>query len=149
MRRTDSNIRETYIIDPACCERFVPSTQPSLRDLRARGIGFSGISELAGAYEIRRVSYPQHLFLYTLEGSGWLRTESGRVPLEPGTVWIAPAYSPHHYGIAEGTWRISWVSLDHEKHARRLMAMKPSVHRTDAAAQVTGALDALIREAQS
>jgi len=148
MRPTDKNIRETYIIDPACRERFVPTTQPVLRDVRARGIGFSGVSDLSGAYEIRRHTYPQHLFLYTLEGSGWLATEAGRVALEPGTVWICPAHSPHHYGIAKATWRISWVSLDDQAHARRLRALTSSVHPSEAAPQITAILEALLREAR-
>jgi AraC-like DNA-binding protein len=149
MRRTDKNIRETYIIDPACRERFVPTTQPMLCDVRARGIGFSGVSELSGAYRIQRVSYPHHLFLYTLEGSGWLETPEGRVSLEPGTVWISPAHSPHHYGITKAIWRICWVSLDDQPYARRLRAMTSSVHRSDAAPQITAVLEALLSEAHA
>jgi AraC-like DNA-binding protein len=107
----ESDIRSTVIIGPRCRERILPLASDRLAPLAKRGVGFSGTSLLRGRYEIRRSGYRPHLLLYTLGGSGWLRTEGRDLVLRPGSVWICPQGTAHEYGLAGKSWEILWVSL--------------------------------------
>lgn len=111
MGRTGKNIRETLIIGRRCHEHFLPLSSPNLTFLRSHGVVFSGTSVLRGRYEIRRRTNNAHLVHYTLDGSGWLRTDTYDTVLKPGQVWISPQGTAHEYGLKGQSWEILWFDL--------------------------------------
>ena len=107
------NIRKKnfHVIAPSCRESFLPINAAPLDLLRKRQVGFSGISLLKNRYEIKRATYPSHLLLYTLAGSGWVRIGEDTIYTKPNQVWICPAGHPHHYGLNSKQWKIIWFGL--------------------------------------
>jgi len=113
MLKNNKNLRKNNmrIVDPKCREYFLPINTGPLSFLRGKQIGFSGISLLKKRYEIKRPVYHDHLLLYTLEGSGWIRIGNKTIYTKANQVWICPKGNPHHYGIESQSWKIMWLSL--------------------------------------
>jgi AraC-like DNA-binding protein len=137
-----SQIRPTVIIGPRCRERILPLGSDRLALLSRRGVGFSGTSILEGRYEIRRTGYTPHLLLYTLGGSGWLRTAGRDFTLGPGSVWICPEGTAHEYGLAGKRWEILWVSVGE----RASFSLGTVVRNSPWGGELKRAMQGLLRE---
>lgn len=111
MAKTNTGIRETAIMGPECRETFLPISLPELTILRKKGVSFSGISSMRGQYEMRRQNPICHHILYTLKGSGWLRTGSIETILTPMQLWISPSGLPHEFGLHGDCWDTVWCAL--------------------------------------
>lgn len=138
---------DLYLIGEECRERFLPLLHPGLRELKERGLGLSGRSELRGRYEMRRAAIPHHQLLYTLSGSGWLVLDGEERVLEAGTVFVSPAGTAHRYGLRGEPWDIAWVGLlpGHPFDAA-LRERRPDVRVSELGPQVAAVLDGLIRD---
>lgn len=73
----------------------------------------------------RKKGAPFTIFMWTLEGKGFLRLRGKRRSLEPGWLFAIPCRTPHAYGFS-GTppsWRVAWFTLDGPLCARFLAAL--------------------------
>ena len=70
----------------------------------------------------RKKGAPFAIFMWTLEGRGFLWSRGKRHYLEPGWLFIVPCRAPHTYGLAGNTpaWRVEWFTLDGPLCARFL-----------------------------
>ncbi|MCD4652167.1 MAG: AraC family transcriptional regulator, partial [Candidatus Cloacimonetes bacterium] len=102
---------DIYNLGPECRERMLPISTPKLDILSSRGIVFAGINDLKGTYHVRHKSPLCHHLLYTLNGSGWIKTQGIESVLEPGKVWISPKRVSHEFRLHGESWLLLWWAL--------------------------------------
>ncbi|MBQ4827873.1 helix-turn-helix transcriptional regulator [Alteromonas sp. MMG017] len=118
--------RDIVNIGPHCLERFIDSTNAP--EIKALDIELAGCSNLSGAYQVGRVTPPNHTIFYSLKGSGKIRTPSGEYALPASSVIILPAHQSFEVQIAhfdessapqldqaprpdQAPWDIIWLNL--------------------------------------
>ncbi|MCD7896405.1 MAG: AraC family transcriptional regulator [Planctomycetaceae bacterium] len=93
--------------------RFFPTDGPPFALQSEFGIRIAGTSFHRPPFEISRLDYDQHSAYFCLEGRGHYVTPAGRGVINPGEVWLVPAFYPHHYWV-EDEWRYVWVHFRDE-----------------------------------
>ena len=81
-----------------------------------------GIHEVSTPYEIQRqIPVPWHLVLFTFAGQGQYWCGGKSEIIEPNSVWIVPAHTPHRY-TAIGSWKMismALISSERRDHFKR------------------------------
>ncbi|MHC4885506.1 MAG: helix-turn-helix domain-containing protein [Planctomycetota bacterium] len=122
-------ICKTCILGESCRERTLTFPDERLQSLRDRGIEWGGVGEMRGAYEIRRHGLSSHLTVYTLNGSGWLKSDGIETVLKSGQLWLSPAGTAQEYGLAGESWELVWFYLaDRPPWRIRESGVRPSPH---------------------
>ncbi|MEO8254922.1 MAG: AraC family transcriptional regulator [Flavobacterium sp.] len=58
----------------------------------------------------RKNGIKEYLFLYCLEGEGWVKINGKTINLKPNTAFIIPENTPHKYGSSlKDAWSIYWI----------------------------------------
>lgn len=89
-------------------QRFFPTDGAPFQILSDFGIHVAGVSHHRPPFEISRLNFDQHSAYFCLQGRAHIVTSNGKGVVEPGEVWIVPAFFPHHYWVEE-EWRYVWV----------------------------------------
>ncbi len=94
-------------------QRFFPTDGSAYRLLADFGIIVSGLSHHRPPFEISRPHFDQHSAYFCLDGRARYATHAGRGTVNPGEVWLVPAFYPHRYWV-EDEWRYIWVHFRDE-----------------------------------
>lgn len=148
IKNGDNNICETLNIGPDCKENVLPMSIPELAILSKRGIRFSGHSYLKKMYEIRRKTNFAHLLLYTLGGSGWLRSDGIETVLKTGDLWISPDGTGQEYGIEGDFWEILWFDLYNVPPWMMIEKLGSCVRKGYLGLQLANVVNGIIQEVQ-
>ncbi|MFT4937545.1 MAG: AraC-like DNA-binding protein [Paraglaciecola sp.] len=100
-------------IGPDCHERFL--TQDNVSSLSSLEVAFSGVSSLAGRYQVARKSPEHHTVLFTTEGRGKLLTPNGTQAIEANTVTVLPVGQPFCFWVDSKLWKTAWFCLDNNQ----------------------------------
>lgn len=93
--------------------RFFPTDGTPFALQSQFGIRIAGTSFHRPPFEISRLDYDQHSAYFCIEGRGHYVTPAGQGVVNPGEVWLVPAYYPHHYWV-EDEWRYVWIHFRDE-----------------------------------
>jgi AraC-like DNA-binding protein len=81
---------------------------PVGRDLYITEIGY--YPHAAYHYCDRKMGCGEYIFIYCVDGLGWLNLAGDRIKVGKNQYFIIPAGTPHSYGAAEGRpWTIYWI----------------------------------------
>lgn len=107
-------ITEISNVSEGCVERFLRTGSGSAWALREAGILTAGLSLLLPGYHMGRVRERRHFAVLTAEGGARYRTNRISAGLQPGSLFLAPARSPHEYYVESGMWRAVWFTFSEE-----------------------------------
>ncbi|MBN2311988.1 MAG: helix-turn-helix transcriptional regulator [Candidatus Hydrogenedentes bacterium] len=141
MAATISDISNTCIIPEGCREQFLPSRDDAPGILAAHGVWSGGLSRLVPGYDYGRVSSPQHILEFTVDGAAQYLTGASRGTLRAGDVFIGPAETSFRYWVEEGHWTSVWFCLRNGEPWADLIGKAPHIRR----AYVLDALGAATR----
>ncbi|WP_111976848.1 AraC family transcriptional regulator [Algibacillus agarilyticus] len=97
-------------IGTECNERFVEREKvPEIENLN---IEISGISNLAGRYQVGRSNPISHDVIYSIEGAIDIDTEQGHFTIGPGNLITLPAHKPFLMTLNAPAWNMVWFHLD-------------------------------------
>lgn len=90
------------------------SRHPLVKPVYVTDIGFFPHAQYH--YRERPGGCSTHIFIYCVEGEGWVILENNRkLPIYKNTLVVIPARTPHIYGAAEANpWSIYWFHLEGE-----------------------------------
>jgi AraC-like DNA-binding protein/mannose-6-phosphate isomerase-like protein (cupin superfamily) len=90
------------------------SRHPLVKPVYVTDIGFFPRAQYH--YRERPDGCSTHIFIYCVEGEGWVILENNRkLPIYKNTLVVIPARTPHIYGAAEANpWSIYWFHLEGE-----------------------------------
>ena len=90
------------------------SRHPLVKPVYVTDIGFFPHAQYH--YRERPYGCSTHIFIYCVEGEGWVMLENNRkLPIYKNTLVVIPARTSHIYGAAEANpWSIYWFHLEGE-----------------------------------
>lgn len=63
-------------------------------------------------YLVKREQHNSFLLIYTLKGSGYIKSGEMQADLLPGSCAIIDCHSPHEYSSSEKQWDFFWIHFD-------------------------------------
>ncbi len=101
----------SYSLDIEPRSRWIITTETdAAKDMPFYLTEFGDFYSKSGYYT-ERDNKEGYQLLYTLSGSGKLRTEYGETMLLPGSAVIVRCFSLHRYETAEAPWHCQWIHL--------------------------------------
>jgi AraC-like DNA-binding protein len=118
-------------LGPECHERFL--TQDNVSLLSSLDVAFSGVSSLAGRYQVARQSPEHHTLLFTIEGRGKLLTENGSQAIEANTLTLLPMGQAFRFCLDSTLWKTAWFCLDNSSRWQHLSERRACVNACEQA----------------
>lgn len=105
------NSLETLQISPGSRETFLPVRDQSIHPIMKLEPTLAGISILRKPYTICRLEPQFHAVLWCKSGTGKLVSQTGTLPITPGTRLILPAGTRYLYESESPDWELAWIHL--------------------------------------
>jgi AraC-like DNA-binding protein len=133
-------------LGPDCHERFL--TQENVSLLSSLDVALSGISSLAGRYQVARKTPEYHTVLFTTAGRGKLLTPEGTQAIEANTITVLPVGQSFRFWLDSTLWKTAWFCLDDNKLWQHLRCQNASVKNCESTQAIYHLLGHLYYESQ-
>ena len=145
---TSNNIAKTSIAYPQH-ELLVPMSFPGASPLISRGIARAGLTLYPASMAIIHDKPKHHSIVYTVSGSATVSWQDSLSPVEPNTLWIAPAGISHTFTAGNEAWYAMWFSIRRLTLWRHLESARPQFRFPGQAARMVHVMSGLISESSS
>ncbi|MFW8591226.1 helix-turn-helix transcriptional regulator [Glaciecola sp. 2405UD65-10] len=139
-----NSIQDVLEIGPSCYERFISTER--LKVIKGVDITLAGCSNLAGLYEVGRVSPLEHTLFYTISGQGTLITSKTEYSLQVNSLAILPAKQGFTVQINAPAWDVVWINLADTPRWKHLLDKPASVLENQNVAPLHHAMELLYSE---
>lgn len=139
-----NSIQDVLDIGPSCYERFISTER--LKAIQGVDITLAGCSNLAGLYEVGRVSPLEHTLFYTISGQGRLTTSKNEYSLQVNSLAILPAKQSFAVSINAPAWDVVWINLADTPRWKHLLTQPANVLENQSVAPLHHAMELLYSE---